>query len=96
MRRALWHPQLRKRYIPVPLLILLFVFAIPAHAHHTKEHVLGAPSPPAAATVTPKAPDDNGRGLWLALGPFFALAALGALRWGYRRHREDKNKNPRG
>jgi hypothetical protein len=80
----------------VPLLILLFVFAIPARAHHTKEHVLGAPSPPTTATVTPKAPDDDGRGLWLALGPFFALAALGALRWGYRRHHEGKTKNPPG
>ena len=96
MRRALWRPQLRKRYIPVPLLILLFVFAIPAYAHHTKEHVLGAPSPPPAA-ITPTAADETGgHGLWWALGPFFTLTALGALRWGYRRHREDKNTNPRG
>lgn len=78
------------------LFILLFVFTIPAHAHHTKEHVLGAPSPPPAAT-TPVAPvATGGHGMWLALGPFFALAALGALRWGYRHHREGKNKNPRG
>jgi hypothetical protein len=95
MWRAQWHPRLRKRYIPVPLLILFFVFAIPAHAHHTKEHVLGAPSPPPAAITPAPADETNGRGLWLALGPFFALAALGALRWGYRRHREGKNKNPR-
>jgi len=96
MRRALWHPRLRRRYIPVPLLILLFVFAIPAHAHHTKEHVLGAPSPPPAAITPAPADETGGRGLWLALGPFFALATLGALRWGYRRHREDKDKSKRG
>jgi len=96
MRRALWHPRLRKQYIPVPLLILLLVFAIPAHAHHTKEHVLGAPSPPPVAVTPAPAGETGGRGLWLALGPFFALAALGALRWGYRRHREDKTKKPRG
>ena len=96
MRRALWHPRLRKRYISIPLLILLFVFAIPARAHHTKEHVLGAPSPPPAAITPTPADETGGRGLWLALGPFFALAALGALRWGYRRHRESKNKYPRG
>jgi len=96
MRRTILHPQLRKRYIPVPLFILLLVFAIPAHAHHTKEHVLGAPSPPPAVITPAPADETGGRGLWLALGPFFALAALGALRWGYRRHREGKNKNPRG
>jgi len=96
MRRAIWHPQLRKWYIPVPLLILLFAFAIPAHAHHTKEHVLGAPSPPPAIITPAPADETGGRGLWLALGPFFALAALGALRWGYRRHREGKTKNPWG
>ena len=78
-------------------LVLLLALAAPVAAHHTKEHVLGAPSPPPmAATVTSKTSDAGGRGLWLALGPFFALAALGALRWGYRHHREGKNKNPRG
>jgi hypothetical protein len=75
------------------LFILLFILAIPANAHHTKEHVLGAPSPP-PAVVTPVAPDDSGgnRLLW-ALGPFFALVAIGVLRWGYHRHRDNKNKD---
>jgi hypothetical protein len=75
------------------ILVLLFIFAIPANAHHTREHVLGAPSPP-PAVVTPVAPDASGgsRILW-ALGPFFALAAIGMLRWGYRRHRDNKNKD---
>lgn len=75
------------------LIILLFVFVLPAHAHHTKEHVLGAPAPP-APVVTPAAPDDSGGGrlLW-ALGPFFLLVAAGALRWGYRHHRDNKNQD---
>lgn len=75
------------------ILVLLFIFAIPANAHHTREHVLGAPSPP-ATVVTPVAPDESGgsRLLW-ALGPFFLLVAVGALRWGYRRHRDNKNQN---
>ncbi len=75
------------------LIILLFVFVLPAHAHHTKEHVLGAPAPP-APVVTPVTPDDtssSSRLLW-ALGPFFLLVAVGALRWGYRHHRDNKNK----
>lgn len=74
----------------------LFLFlALPAQAHHTKEHVLGAPSPP--VVTAPVAPDKTeGQGLWWALGPFFALAALGALRWGYRRHRDGKHRNARG
>jgi hypothetical protein len=77
------------------ILVLLFIFAIPANAHHTKEHVLGAPSPP-PAVVTPVAPDESGgsRLLW-ALGPFFALVAIGVLRWGYRRHRDNKDKTAR-
>jgi hypothetical protein len=77
------------------LMILLFVLALPAQAHHTKEHVLGAPAPPPVATA-PVAPDDSGgnRLLW-ALGPFFLLAAVGALRWGYRRHRDNKDKTAR-
>lgn len=75
------------------LLVLLFVFAPPANAHHTKEHVLGAPSPP-PAVVMPVAPDESGgiRLLW-TLGPFFVLVAIGVLRWGYRHHRDGKNKN---
>ena len=75
------------------LIILLFVFVLPAHAHHTKEHVLGAPAPP-PPVVTPAVPDDTGgsRLLW-ALGPFFLLVAAGALRWGYRHHRDNKNKD---
>ena len=95
MRRAQWHPWLRKWFILVPLFNLFLVFAIPVHAHHTKEHVLGAPSPPPAAITPAPADETGGHGLWLALGPFFALAALGALRWGYRRHREGKTKKPR-
>ncbi len=77
------------------MFVLLFIFAIPANAHHTKEHVLGAPSPPPVATTLP-APDDTGSGrlLW-ALGPFFVLVAIGVLRWGYRHHRDGKNKSAR-
>ena len=64
-----------------------------ASAHHTKDHILGAPTPPEpiAANV---AQDGNDDASWLALGPFAVLATLGALRWGYRR-RQDKNKNAR-
>lgn len=74
------------------ILVLMFIFAIPAHAHHTREHVLGAPAP--LPVVTPAVPDDAGgsRLLW-ALGPFFLLVAVGALRWGYRHHRDNKNKD---
>jgi hypothetical protein len=75
------------------VLVLLFILAIPANAHHTKEHVLGAPAPP-PAIVTPVVPEESGgsRLLW-ALGPFFALVALGVLRWGYRHRRDNKNKD---
>lgn len=78
------------------LMILFLALALPAHAHHTREHVLGAPTPPPAVTA-PAAPDDAGgdRLLW-ALGPFFLLVAVGALRWGYRHHRDGKDKNRRG
>jgi hypothetical protein len=69
------------------LLLLLFI-ALPVHAHHTPEHVL---SPPAA--VAKPQPAESGANLWLALGPFFALAAIGALRWGYRRYREQRQRD---
>lgn len=75
------------------LMVLLFVLALPAQAHHTREHVLGAPSPPPAATVPAVLEDSGGNRLLWALGPFFALVAVGALRWGYRRHRDNKNKD---
>lgn len=77
------------------IFVFLFIFTIPANAHHTKEHVLGAPSPPPTA-IAPAAPDESGgsRLLW-ALGPFFALVAVGVLRWGYRHHRDGKNKDAR-
>jgi hypothetical protein len=70
---------------------LLLLAALPAQAHHTKEHVLGAP--PAPVATAPVAPDDSGgsRLLW-ALGPFFLLVGVGALRWGYRHHRDNKDK----
>ncbi len=74
----------------------LFLFlALPAQAHHTKEHVLGAPPVPVIAP-NPEAATPSGTNFWLALGPFFALATLGALRWGYRRHRDGKRRNARG
>lgn len=77
-------------------IILLFILALPVHAHHTKEHMLGAPSPP-PAVVTPVAPDDAGSSrLFWALGPFFFLVAVGVLRWGYRHRRDGKDKNMRG
>lgn len=78
------------------LMILLFVLALPAQAHHTKEHVLGAPSPPPPVVTAPATPDDAGgnRLLW-ALGPFFLLVAVGAWRWGYRRHRDNKDRATR-
>ncbi len=70
---------------------LLFL-ALPVQAHHTKEHVLRAPQAPVIA------PDPHATsskvGFWLALGPFFALAGLGAIRWGYRRHRERRANFP--
>jgi hypothetical protein len=77
------------------ILALLFSFAITANAHHTKEHVLGAPAPP--PVVTPVVTNDTGgsRLLW-ALGPFFILVAVGAFRWGYRHRRNGKDKNMRG
>lgn len=78
------------------LIILFFVLALPANAHHTKEHVLGAPSPPAVA-IAPTTPDesDGSRLLW-ALGPFFLLVAVGLFRWSYRHRRDGGNKNTRG
>lgn len=76
-------------------LVLLLALAAPVAAHHTKEHVLGAPYAP--DSVAPAAPDETGgHGFWWALGPFFVLAAVGVLRWGYRRHRDGKNRNARG
>jgi hypothetical protein len=71
--------------------VLLLGLAVPVNAHHTKDHILGAPlSPvPAAASV---AQNENDSASWLALGPFGLLATFGVLRWGYRR-RQDKNKN---
>ena len=73
----------------------LFLFAaLPAQAHHTKEHVLGAPPAPVIAP-NPEPATPSGVNFWLALGPFFALAGLGALRWGYRHHRERGTKDTR-
>ncbi len=73
---------------------LLFLFlALPAQAHHTKEHVLGAPPAPVIAPGPQAMP--SAANFWLALGPFFALAGFGALRWGYRRRRERRMKNAR-
>lgn len=79
----------------VILTLLFFLFAAPASAHHTREHILGAPSPPATVTA-PVTPEETGgnRLLW-ALGPFFLLVAIGALRWAYRHHRDGKNKGAR-
>ena len=72
-------------------LFLFLLIALPVQAHHTKEHVLGAPQAPVivpnAQTTTPA-----GANFWLALGPFFALAGLGAIRWGYR-HRRERQMN---
>lgn len=77
-------------------LFFLFLFlALPVQAHHTKEHVLGAPQTPVIAP-NPETTTSSGTNFWFALGPFFALAALGALRWGYRRHRDGKHRNARG
>lgn len=73
----------------------LFLFlTLPAQAHHTKEHVLGAPPVPVIAP-SPEAATPSNTKFWLALGPFFALAGLGALRWGYRHRRERRVKNAR-
>jgi len=73
---------------------LFLLAALPAQAHHTKEHVLGAPQAPMIAPK-PETATSSGVNFWLALGPFFALAGVGALRWGYRRHRERRMKNAR-
>jgi hypothetical protein len=77
------------------IFVLLFIVAMPANAHHTKEHVLGAPSP-LPAIVTSVTPEESGssRLLW-ALGPFFLLVTIGVFRWGYRHHRDGKNKHVR-
>ena len=73
---------------------LFLLAALPAQAHHTKEHVLGAPPAPVIAP-NPETATPSGANFWLALGPFFALAGLGAIRWGYRHHRERGMKNTR-
>ncbi len=75
------------------LFLFLFV-AAPAQAHHTKEHVLGAPAAPVIAP-NPDAAKSSNTNFWLALGPFFALAGVGAIRWGYRHRRERGTKNTR-
>lgn len=77
------------------LIILLFILALPANAHHTREHVLGAPTPPPAVTA-PVAPEESGgrRLLW-AFGPFFLLVTVGVFRWRYRYRQDGKNKDTR-
>jgi len=77
----------------IAMLVFLLLLTGAASAHHTKDHILGAPTPPEpiAANV---AQEGNDGASWLALGPFALLATLGALRWGYRR-RHDKNKTAR-
>lgn len=76
-------------------IFFLFLFvALPAQAHHTKEHVLGAPPAPVIAP-NPETPTSAGVNFWLALGPFFALAGLGAIRWGYRHRRERRMNDTR-
>lgn len=69
--------------------LLLLVLAAPVGAHHTPEHVL---SPPPVTGNTAPDNGDHARGLWLALGPFFALAALGALRWACRRRDHNRTR----
>lgn len=75
------------------LLLLLLLLTLPAQAHHTKEHVLGAP-PVAEVAPTPQATPSN-TNFWLALGPFFVLVGVGVVRWGYRHRRERATKNTR-
>ena len=73
----------------------LFI-ALPVQAHHTKEHVLGAPQAPVIAPNPPATTPPAGANSWLALGPFFALAGLGVIRWGYRHRRERRMDDTRG
>lgn len=75
------------------IFFFLLMLVVPANAHHTKDHILGAPQPPVPAAANVEQ-DKNDSASWLALGPFALLATLGVLRWGYRR-RQDKNKNAR-
>lgn len=67
--------------------LIFLLIALPAQAHHSKEHVLGAPQAPVIAP-NPPTTTPTGADFWLALGPFFALSGLGAIRWGYRCHRD--------
>ncbi len=69
---------------------LLFA-ALPVQAHHTKEHVLGAPPVPEVAPMPQATPSNTN--FWLALGPFFVLVGVGVVRWGYRHRRERATKN---
>ena len=78
---------MNKRVLSFSLLLL----ALPAQAHHTKDHVLGAP-PPAVSAPAPEPAAPSASKFWLALGPFFLLAGIGVIRWGYRR-RHDRNPN---
>ena len=75
-------------------LFLFLLVAFPVQAHHTKEHVLGAPAAPVIAP-NPETATPSGVKFWLALGPFFALAGLGAIRWGYRHRRARGTKSTR-
>ena len=77
----------------IALLVFFLALTAPVNAHHTKDHILGAPQPPLSVAANVEQ-DKNDGASWLALGPFVLLATLGALRWGYRR-RQDKNKNAR-
>lgn len=70
------------------------LIALPAQAHHTKEHVLGAPPAPVIAP-NPETATPSGVSFWLALGPFFALTTVGAIRWGYQHSRERRMNDTR-
>jgi hypothetical protein len=78
----------RRAYI-----LLFLLIALPVQAHHTKEHVLGAPQ---TSVIAPNPQTTRPAGaFWLALGPFFVLAGLGAIRWGYRHQRERRMHDTR-
>ena len=70
--------------------LLLLALSQPALAHHTRDHMLFAPTPvpaPALAPVASPAPPESGGQFWFALGPFFALVLIGIVRWQRQRRR---------
>lgn len=77
----------------IAMLVFLIILTGAVSAHHTRDHILGAPTPPEPMAANVAQEGNNGAS-WLALGPIALLVTLGALRWGYRR-RQDKNKNAR-